>query len=605
MRSLNHSRSTATARDAVVAAAEGNPLFLEQLAAHTLDEPSGSSRVPPSLESLLASRLDSLPIAERAVLERAAIVGREFTRAAVDTLSPDDAPGAATALLALVRRRLVRPDTERPAEDAFLFDHALIRDATYAAIAKSERARLHEALARWLDRRGELDEIVGHHLEQASICRRETGEEADLLVDEAVERLARAGARAVWARDHRAAIRLLTRGAALLPDTDARRLEMECLVSVPMRNLWEMERAFALLEDVERRACGIADRRLCLRAHAEQAFARFMSGHDPVALLAVLDEAADVCEAHDDLVGLARALHMRANLQGRVPSLGIAAETARRAGECYRRLGAGGWIDLMTVELTADGATPVAEVIELCESKLEASDVRRSAEGLLLNALAVLKALVGLFDESRALLDRGRACLLDVGDDVAVATQWAPYSVYVAVLALDTGRAEAIGRPALEVAETRGDRSLQTFLRAFLADSAVIDGDHARALVLSDEARATANPVDMHNEIAWRLPRARALLGVGKPDEAERLARELVAVVDEASHHLLGRGQARIVHAEALEALGDKGAAAAAAAGGVELLEAKGATVLVDRARMEFAALLGGEPGDRAPLGTS
>ena len=97
------------------------------------------------------------------MLERAAIVGREFTRAAVDALSPDEAPGAATALLALVRRRLVRPDTERPAEDAFLFDHALIRDATYAAIAKSERARLHEELARWLDRRGELDEIVGHH----------------------------------------------------------------------------------------------------------------------------------------------------------------------------------------------------------------------------------------------------------------------------------------------------------------------------------------------------------------------------------------------------------------------------------------------------------
>jgi hypothetical protein len=81
--------------------------------------------------------------------------------------------------VALVRRRLVRPDVERAPEDAFLFDHALIRDATYAAIAKSERARLHEELARWLDRRGEFDEIVGHHLEQASIYRRETGEEAD------------------------------------------------------------------------------------------------------------------------------------------------------------------------------------------------------------------------------------------------------------------------------------------------------------------------------------------------------------------------------------------------------------------------------------------
>ena len=592
------------ARAAVVGAAEGNPLFIEQLAAHALDGPVEVGRVPASLESLLASRLDSLPVAERAVLERAAIVGREFTRVAVDALAADAVRGSATELLALLRRRFVRPDVERTTDDAFLFDHALIRDATYAAIAKSERARMHEELARWLDRRNELDEIVGHHLEQASIYLRETGEDADRLVDEAVDHLARAGARAVWARDHRAAIRLLMRGAALLPETDERRLEIECLASVPIRNLWEMDRAFALLEDVERRACALDDRRLCLRARAEQAVARFVSGHDPVALLAMLDDTAEICEAQDDLVGLARALHLRAQLLSRLPSHGDAAAAAHRAGECYLRLGAGGLIDAFIVDLTTDGATPVAEVIELCESRLEASDARRNVEGLLLDALAVLKALLGLFDESRALLDLGRARLLEVGDDVAVATQWAWYSTYVEVLALDSGRAEAIARPALEVAETRADRGLQMFLRALLADAAVIDRDHARALVLTDEARSTANPADMSQEIAWRLPRARALVGVGKADEAERLAREAVALVD-TSEHLVGRGQARIVRAEALAALGDDNAAAAAVTEAVELLEAKGATVLVDRARDRFAALRGGEPGDRAPLGTS
>ena len=98
------------ARAAVVGAAEGNPLFLEQLAAHALDGPVDAGRVPASLESLLASRLDSLPPAERVVLERAAIVGREFTRAAADALSADAGARSATALLALVRRRLVRPD---------------------------------------------------------------------------------------------------------------------------------------------------------------------------------------------------------------------------------------------------------------------------------------------------------------------------------------------------------------------------------------------------------------------------------------------------------------------------------------------------------------
>ena len=150
-RSPRHSRSTTTRAPRSSAAAEGNPLFLEQLAAHALDGPVDVGRVPASLESLLASRLDSLPPAERAVLERASIVGREFTRAAVDALAPDDAPGAATALLALVRRRLVRPDTERASDDAFLFDHALIRDATYAGdrqVRAGSAPRATRALAR-------------------------------------------------------------------------------------------------------------------------------------------------------------------------------------------------------------------------------------------------------------------------------------------------------------------------------------------------------------------------------------------------------------------------------------------------------------------------
>src|SRR5438477_4003994 len=55
--------------------AEGNPLFLEQLIASEAVEP------PPTLEALIESRLDQLPASERAVLERASVVGRAFWRA--------------------------------------------------------------------------------------------------------------------------------------------------------------------------------------------------------------------------------------------------------------------------------------------------------------------------------------------------------------------------------------------------------------------------------------------------------------------------------------------------------------------------------------------
>ena len=375
----------ADARSAVIAAAEGNPLFLEQLAAHALDGPLEAGRVPASLESLLASRLDRLGPRERVVLERAAVVGREFTRSAVDALAPDETRGTtATALMALVRRRLVRPDTERAADDAFLFDHALIRDATYAAVAKAERARLHEQLARWLDRQGELDEIVGHHLEQAAVYRRDAGDDPASLVSDAVERLSRAGERAVWSRDNRAAVQLLTRAAALLPRTDTRRLEIECLLSVPLRNLWEIRRGDDLIAEVERYAAEIGNRRLELRAWIEQVWARLdEEGADVGAILAMVDTAARVCESEGDGVGVARAWQMRAIVEYRSGRFGGAAEAAKIAADQYARVGAEGTFDSAVVNFLADGAAPLADVIALCESHLSAGTSSRTPEALI------------------------------------------------------------------------------------------------------------------------------------------------------------------------------------------------------------------------------
>ena len=91
----------------------------------------------------------------------------------MQALAPED-PQIPTRLLGLVRKELVRPEqAQLPGDDAFRFRHILIRDAAYDALPKKTRADLHERFAGWLDEVGgelvELDEIVGHHLEQA--CR--------------------------------------------------------------------------------------------------------------------------------------------------------------------------------------------------------------------------------------------------------------------------------------------------------------------------------------------------------------------------------------------------------------------------------------------------
>src|SRR5213078_4060131 len=81
-------------------------------------------------------------------------------------------------LLSLARKDLLAARPGR--EDAYRFRHALIRDAAYAGIPKQLRAQLHELFGDWAantnaGRAGELDEIVGYHLEQAFRYREQLG----------------------------------------------------------------------------------------------------------------------------------------------------------------------------------------------------------------------------------------------------------------------------------------------------------------------------------------------------------------------------------------------------------------------------------------------
>ncbi len=133
-------------RSRIVEAAEGNPLFAEQLVAHAGEGHDALDTVPPSLEALISSRIDRLEPGERAVLERAAVVGREFWHGAVLHLAnPLDVPSVGRHLLDLVRKGLIRPGRPLfPREDGFRFHHVLIRDVVYESVPVELRAELHE-----------------------------------------------------------------------------------------------------------------------------------------------------------------------------------------------------------------------------------------------------------------------------------------------------------------------------------------------------------------------------------------------------------------------------------------------------------------------------
>ena len=199
----------------VVGAAEGNPLYAEQLLRMLTDEGVLEQRdgdwhaigdlseihVPPTIQALLASRLDALGGDERSVIEPASVVGYVFPEAAVTALTPPDiSPRVRTELSSLAHKHLVSP-VEDGDEGAHRFQHIMIRDTAYDGILKRARADLHERFVGWADgvnrdRGVEFEEILGYHLEQAWKYLSELGpldEHGRAIGEDGARRLASAG----------------------------------------------------------------------------------------------------------------------------------------------------------------------------------------------------------------------------------------------------------------------------------------------------------------------------------------------------------------------------------------------------------------------------
>ena len=178
-------------RDYVVRTAEGNPLFLEELLA-TLVERNILQRqagrwtttevaaipLPPTIQALIAARIDRLPEGERVVLELASVNGkRVFERDLVAELAPDELrPEVDEHLRALVRKELIRPDADEAGR--FSFRHQLIREGAYASLPMQVRVDLHERLADAVEREprsADAAELARYHRDQAKRFRAALG----------------------------------------------------------------------------------------------------------------------------------------------------------------------------------------------------------------------------------------------------------------------------------------------------------------------------------------------------------------------------------------------------------------------------------------------
>jgi len=193
--------------------AEGNPLFIEQLAAAIGETPSGA--LPTSIRALVSARLDALPPRDRALLLDAAVIGKVFWPDALEALTAE--PDLDSVLDELERRDLIRrePDSILEDQEQYAFTHVMIRDVAYEMLPRSDRARRHGIVAAFFER------STGTSAQAIGAMARHWLSAGDH--PKAIEQLTRAAAQAErgWAKDHAA---LLYREAlALVPEDDTER----------------------------------------------------------------------------------------------------------------------------------------------------------------------------------------------------------------------------------------------------------------------------------------------------------------------------------------------------------------------------------------------
>ena len=602
------------AKAKIAEAAEGNPLFVEQVLSMLIDDellrrdnghwaPTADLTtipIPPTIQALLSARLDRLGSEERQVIERASVVGKVFYQSAVSELAPEPVrPAVGGHLMTLVRKELIRPDhSDIVRETAFRFRHILIRDAAYAGMAKDTRAQLHEAFAGWLERVAgehspEFDEILGYHLEQAYRYREELGnidERARALAVRAAEHLGAAGHRALNRSDLAAGQALLTRTAELLPADDPHRLTLLLDLGWALNELGEFARATAVIQELKEAARAAGDQGLELRTELLEVWRWDTStAWDERAQIA--RKAIAFFEERGDDLGLFYAHRLLGAMHWTQGRAAQSVEELRRVIEFGRRAGAPnqGLILHWLGGAHMWGTTPAEEGILRCDELLAEASGYRVAEGSLLTAKAVLFAMLGRSDEARASAARAKPMLEDLGGILPTMCIGSRLGLMEEILG-DHERAAEIMLGPLDMLNRLGEKSFFSTLAGQYARVLALLGRLDEAEESARKGREASPPDDWASQISWRETLALVEAKRGNLEEAERLAREAVALT-EGTDYLPQIGDAWYDLGFVLRLAGRKGEAAAALRQSLSLREAKGDIVRAARTREELAAL--------------
>lgn len=462
----------AALRELVIAGAEGNPFYMEELVRMLIDdgaivtggerwrvEPEKllSAHVPATLTGVLQSRLDSLPPAEKRALQQAAVIGFVFWDSALASLDAT----SVTALPALVQRGLVVPrqHAQFDGQREYAFKHQILHQVTYEGLLKRQRRELHAGVAAWLVQFG--------------------GERASAALGPAAEHYERAGdtanactcfaraaedAAARYAND--AMLGFVARALALTgADDHVMRWKVLALRETYLQTQGDRAMHAADLQALSALAEALDDdlRRITVqrrRAAAARAAGDFVASEaairDGMALARPLDASPQAVALHnslaDALIGQGRYDLAREAAQ---KGLGLARARGDRGGES-KLINALGLIAMEQGDLTV-----AAEHFERgLQMVRELGD--RADEGLRLSNLGSVYPRLGDYARARQCLERGLHVAREVGkrDDEAVLLL---NMASVAHLQGDETGALTYAHAAFDSAVASGQRDLEAF----------------------------------------------------------------------------------------------------------------------------------------------
>jgi DNA-binding SARP family transcriptional activator len=534
----------------VIDRSEGNPLFTEEVIRMLIDRGAIRSRgvgrwevvgtpqeidVPRSIQALIATRLDTLPSDEKAVLQDAAVVGRTFWLGAAQRLS-NKSRRETKDVLGRLRVKGILVPREAPAfsgESEFAFRHVLIRDVAYESLTKSLRADKHIEVARWAEehageRREEIAELLATHHAEALRYRSELGHpDLDELERETLRWARAAGERALAVWQLREGARWYRLAADLADRVD--------LAAEERAAVWEAYARAAEGVDPYPTVAAALEHALALyglrgrdadagRIEALLAHVAFQSG-DEEGVLRWAARALEHLEPFGDSRDLALALVHLGWYHHRLGRDADAEPDLRRAMAIAERVG----------DPVVHGRAMLSLGMLLYKSP-------RTAEGM-------------------ALLDSALEVARGSGDLPFLLWALLVASEGVELVAGDYRRAESLVREGLELARRAGHVEQVAWMQGNLADYLVDQGRLEEAEAPAREGLAAARSTGELPRIGYSLLMLSYLLVLRSGlDEAERLLPELRSVVDQITE-TYHEGWVPLIEAYIARAKGDEAGA--------------------------------------------